>query len=211
MPRKTKTILLLAIALLLSGIWFAMWLTRSEPTGSEPRADKMSTAMRQDAGPVRTTDMPQSRFGTTERRGGRTSPTPIPIDPRDSETCDASMRAGLNALRGRLDPSASAADAAAHALLGYILPVSQGEEGSNRADVRITRELELATQRFPDDADLAWLRLLNCPDGCDRAAARKHLLRLENRNAVAWLVAMSDAHRAAGPGSGTGQTPSGTR
>lgn len=79
--------------------------------------------------------------------------------------------------------------------LGHAQPTSPGEEGTDRA-ARITQELELATQRFPDNSDLAWLRLLNCGDGCNRAAAREHLLRLENRNAAAWLVAMIDAHRA---------------
>lgn len=194
MSRRTKGILLLTIALLLSGVWLATWLTRTETLGSEPDAERTPAAMGLDTNPARTTGTP--RIGIAEGVGDRVPPTAMPADPRDTETCNASMRAGLNVLRGRLDPAASAADAAAHALLGYVLPAGTGEEGSDGDQARITRELELATQRFPDDSDLAWLRLLNCGYGCNRTAARERLLRLENRNTAAWLVAMIDAHRA---------------
>ena len=91
MSRKT-TAILLAIALLLSGIWLLMWLTGAETTDAEPHV-KLTPDARPDTNPTRAAAT--ARIGIAEARRPR-NPTLVPADPRDMKPAMHSMRAGLD-------------------------------------------------------------------------------------------------------------------
>lgn len=105
--------------------------------------------------------------------------------------CREQQQQRLTALRDRIPAGESPDAAITHALLtrmvtwqGVITPQSDFHAAG--------RELRNASQRWPDDLDLAWLSLQSCsPEaGCDRDEQVRHLIDIDPDNAVVWMQVM---------------------
>lgn len=119
------------------------------------------------------------------------------IDAGSGGDCLPARRVRLGNIRDGLDPSRSAREAYAHALLGEAIEqiTPHGAEAERRAIVRVEAAWQAARRRWPDDLDIAWQAASACTAklGCDAQQALDHLLELDPANAAAWWLAMRDA------------------
>lgn len=100
--------------------------------------------------------------------------------------CHSQTQARLEAIRARLDPAASSADAFAHYALGRVLDPQSDQHAT----------LEHAMALWPDSSELAWAYAQACHGAaCDRAVALQHLARTDPHNVSTWDAVLVDAKR----------------
>jgi hypothetical protein len=183
--------LVIAVATLaLAGWWF--WPRHALDATGAARARDVArmTAASSRRTPVPAMDPAEPASGSHPDAGAST-------DSDEAIACLSARRARLRRVEATLDPSRSAQDALAHAVLGGLaLLLAGGDEDAQRRDaIRLDAEWQAARQRWPRDIDIAWQAAHNCMamNGCDEDAALDHLLAVDPGNAAAWWFAMGEA------------------
>jgi hypothetical protein len=186
--RRTPALVALAACALLLGWW--LWPRHAAGTA---HASAVAAAPASARGATRATDDP-----------GWDAEAPAPAAPAaranatagDDVACLAERRVRLRSIRDQLDPSRSAQEAFAHALLGGAMGTSlRDEDAQRREEVRLEAEWQAARRRWPNDLDIAWRAANDCQAkfGCDEGEALDHLLQLDPDNASVWWLAMRKA------------------
>jgi hypothetical protein len=185
--RRTRLLAALAACALLG--W---WLWPRHATGIEQATAAASASAHGRAGPPTGDAGRDARPPTLDARPNATAGG----DGDGDVVCLAEQHARLRNIRDALDPSRSAKDAFAHALLGGWMALSlRDEDAQRREEVRLEAEWQAARRRWPNDLDIAWRAANDCHAkfGCDEDKALDHLLQLDPDNASVWWLAMREA------------------
>lgn len=183
--------LVIALAMLALAGW---WLWPRHAAGATEAANAQDIARMH----MEASDRAQGPVDDPARRARGAHPDDNARTDSDEAMACLSARLGrLRRIHAGLEPSRSARDAYAHALLGGLTSlIARGDQDTQRRDaIRLEAEWQAARQRWPRDIDIGWQATHNCmaTHGCDEGAALDHLLAIDPDNAAAWWLAMRKA------------------
>lgn len=181
-----RYVVALCVVAVLVVAWLAWWQWPVASTSPKPVAEASPPAA--EAHSFAST---LAVHGDTARlSGSNSSDAGAPENPLEA-LCREQHQQRLTALRDRIRATESPDSAITHALLTRMVTYQGVITPQDDLDAA-GRELRIASQRWPDNLDLAWLSLQSCipKAGCDRDEQVRHLIDIDPDNAVVWMQVM---------------------